>query len=75
MKKVGLTIGALALAISPVAASAVEGSQLTRASAPVEGEEVSGGSSVFLAILAAAAVVGGIIVIADDDNDDLPVSA
>ncbi|WP_416832757.1 MAG: hypothetical protein ACMUJI_07035 [Erythrobacter sp.] len=75
MKKLVLALGAVSLALSPVAASAVEGSQLSRSAAPVEGEsELTGGSSIIIALFAAAAVIAGIVVIAGDSNDDLPTS-
>lgn len=75
MKKLVLAFGAASLAFSPVAASAVEGSQLSRSSAPVEGEsELTGGSGIIIGLFAAAAVIAGIVVVADDSNDDLPTS-
>ncbi|MEE4209923.1 MAG: hypothetical protein V2I43_11710 [Parvularcula sp.] len=76
MKKVVLGLGALALAISPVAVSAVE-ANTARAIAPIEGEsELAGGASLIIGIAAAAAVIGAIVLIADDDDDDddLPIS-
>lgn len=71
MKKVLLPVAALAMAATPVVASA---SDAVRASEPAQTKAEIGGSSVIIAILAAAAVIAGIIVATDDDEDDLPVS-
>lgn len=73
MKRVLLSLGALGLAISPVAVSALETSKASsRAVAPVEGESNATGESTLLVVLAGvAATVGAIVIVADgDDNDD-----
>lgn len=75
MKKFILALGAASLVLSPVAASAIEGSQLSRSVAPVEGESELIGGSIILALAAAAGVIAGIVVIADGGSDDMPVSS
>lgn len=78
MKNVVLGLGAAALAVAPIAASANESVSLDRAVAPVEeGSNVAGASNILIAIFAAAAVIGGVVIASDGggtDEDDLPVS-
>lgn len=72
MKKIMLPMAAVALATTPVMASAAE---VQRGTEVTEAQSELGGSSTILAILAAAAVIVGIIIAVDgDDEDDLPVS-
>ena len=73
MKKAALVLGALGLAISPVAVSAIETERISiRAVAPIEGESNAAGESTLLLVLAGvAATVGTIVIVADGgDNDD-----
>ena len=80
-------IGAVAVAMAPVAAQAgtraadtgvvsvqpVKMSTVSRASATAEKKsELAGGSATIIAILAAAAVIVGIIIAVDDDDDVSP---
>ncbi len=69
MKNIVGAIAALGLAVSPVAAIAVE-----RAVAPVQQEsELGGGADVFAALGIFAVVIGAFLIAAD--SDDEPVSA
>ena len=72
MKKFMLPIAAVAMAATPVVATAADAQ---RSSQPAEDVSEMGGSATILAILAAAAVIAGIIIAVDgDDDDELPVS-
>ena len=72
MKKFILPFAAVAMAATPVVATAADAQ---RSSQPVEESAELAGLSLIIAALAAAAVIAGIIVAADDDDDDFPVSA
>ncbi|MCA0977645.1 hypothetical protein LCM19_04635 [Qipengyuania flava] len=73
MKKFILPFAAVAMAATPVVATAADAQ---RSSQPVEeSAELAGGPGLIIAVLAAAAVIAGIIIAADDDDDDFPVSA
>lgn len=71
MKKFMLPIAAVAMAATPVVATAADAE---RSSQPGEAVSEAGGSATIIAILAMAAVIAGIIIAVDDDEDDLPVS-
>ena len=72
MKKFILPFAAVAMAATPVVATAADAQ---RSSQPVEESAELAGSSLIIAVLAAAAVIAGIIIAADDNDEDFPVSA
>lgn len=71
MKKLILPFAAVAMAATPVVATAADAQ---RSSQPAGEVSEAGGSATIIALLAAAAVIAGIIIAVDDDDDDLPVS-
>ncbi len=71
MKKFMLPIAAVAMAATPVVATAAD---VQRSTETADQVSEAGGSATIIAILAAAAVIAGIIIAIDDDDEDLPVS-
>ena len=64
------TLALAASALSLAAAPAIAQADLSRAVAPIEGENELAGPALVLGILGAAAVVAGIAVAASDDDDN-----
>lgn len=73
-KKAAVSIAAMSMVLSPVAASAAPALDGARAASAINGQNELEGASWLPMILALAIIAGGVWLAVDGDNDDEPVS-
>lgn len=73
-KKAAVSITAMSMLLSPVAASAAPALDGARAGSVVNGQNELEGANWLPMILALAIIAGGVWLAVDGDNDDEPVS-
>jgi len=72
-KKAAISVAAVSIVVSPVAASAAPAFDAVRATTVTDGQNELEGASWLPIVLALAIIAGGIWLVVDD-NDDEPVS-
>ncbi|HJS10011.1 hypothetical protein [Sphingopyxis sp.] len=73
-KKAAISIAAVSMVLSPVAASAAPALDGARAASVIDGQNELDGASWLPIVLGLAIIAGGIWLVVDGDDDDEPVS-